>query len=158
MTNCYQTRAMHQEPTLLPLRPSADVVEVGWRSRWSPLTERARHLLELIYERDLDRSEIECLEAEIHRLGLSGPVKATGETELFDRLALGELTEAPILLDPSQAHALGELLISLCFLFGFEGQVEPWGVDWVLPELQLRVYLVEIGDAERPAYFEIIRL
>ncbi|MCA9553775.1 MAG: hypothetical protein KC933_27285 [Myxococcales bacterium] len=119
------------------------------------LGEALEHLLTLMHERRLSPAEHAALEsallAEAHR-----PTPGAWALDLLEQLSLDLTTERrplPLLLC-GEVETLARLLRRMAGPFGLEVEEAPWGLDWSIPALQLRVYLETDGA---PAY-EILRL
>lgn len=128
----------------------------GWRTLWSPLTGRIRHVVELIRERELNLAEIAEIEARALAVALPEPASAWA-LELFDHLALGaDALERLRFDDRAEAEALCELLYGLRGPMRLDVERAPWGADWKIEELAVRVFIAV--PSEQAPYYEIAPL
>jgi len=134
-------------PPLAPLE--ADAVRLG---------DGLEHILGLMHERPLSPAEHAALESAL--LAESDrPTPGTWALDLLEQLSLDLTTERVHLPLPlaREVECFCRLLRRLAGPFGLEVEAAPWGLDWAIPELQLRVYVQELGLDGAPAY-EILRL
>lgn len=147
---------MHAETMLL--QDPAPVLVPGWRTLWSPLTVRMGQLIELIQGRALSVGGVAEIEASVQRTNLSESVPEW-VIELFERLAL-DRTSGPVMLrahEAAQVPAVCEFLLRLRGPLGLDIEHAPWGIDWSIPDLALRVFIAVPTCGQAPLY-EIDRL
>ena len=92
----------------------------------------------------------------LKELSNQDPLQPSETKDLLEQLSLDRTTERrplPLLLC-GEVETLARLLRRMAGPFGLEVEEAPWGLDWSIPALQLRVYLETDGA---PAY-EILRL
>jgi hypothetical protein len=120
------------------------------------LAEHVEHVLELVFERPLGPGERAALDAAVLSAAAQ-PLPGPWALDLFEQLAVDATTERVVLPEAyaPELDALARLLRRLAGTFGLEVEDAPWGVDWSIPELQLRVYLQR---AEGTSAYEVLRL
>lgn len=149
---------MWTEATIQPVGYAPPELVAGWRLQESPLAERLRHLVELMHEHRPSLSTTAEIEARVAAAGLR-EAPALWMLQLLDRLALDQLTdhEALTIEQAGTAEAFCELLYGLRRRLDLEVQRTPWGADWAIPELALRVFIAAPSHNGAP-FYEICRL